>query len=136
MMALSLGAAALALGLFAVLGRPLPVLTSLMGLLLALFAALAAPLAGSPLYALACAVIAGLLVTGMSISRFLVSPGRALLAIGVMLALVLGGFAMLAGAWITTLLLFSAGLVGAARASILGVEARQQREALAAIQAR
>ena len=45
----------------------------------------------------------------------------------------LGGFAVLAGAWIASLLLFSAALIGAGRASVLGVEARQQREALAIV---
>ena len=136
MMALSLGGAALALCLFAALGRPLPPLTAVLGLMLALFAALAAPLAGSPLYALACVFIAGLLVIGMSLSKFVAMPGRALLAMGAMLALVIGGFAMLEGAWVPTVLLFSAGLIGAARASEPGVEARQQREMLAAINAR
>jgi hypothetical protein len=131
MMALSLGAAALALSLFAALGRPLLALASVLGLMLALFAALAAPLAGSPLYAQACAVIAALLVMGMSISRFTLMPGRAMLAMGAMLALNLGGFAMLAGAWAAILLLFSAGLVGAARVLKFGVENRQQRESFA-----
>ena len=136
MMALSLGGAAMALSLFAALGRPLPVLASVLGLMLALFAALAAPLAGSPLYALACAVIAGLVVIGMSVSKFEGVPGRALLAMAAMLALIVGGFTMLEGAWVPTLLLFSAGLIGAARTSELGVETRQSRETLAAINAR
>ncbi len=136
MMALSLGGAAMALSLFAALGRPLPVLASVLGLMLALFSALAAPLAGSPLYALACVFIAGLLVIGMSISKFAGVPGRALLAMGAMLALVIGGFTMLEGAWMPTLLLFAAGLIGAARASELGVESRQSRETLGAIATR
>ena len=136
MMALSLGGAALALSLFAALGRPLPALAAVLGLMLALFAALAAPLAGSPLYAQGCVVVACLLVIGISLSRFASLPGRALLASGAMLALSLGGFAMLADAWAATLLLFSAGLIGAARALQFGVENRQQREALAAISPR
>ena len=133
MMALSLGGAALAMALFAALGRPLPVVTSLLGLMLALIAALAAPLAGSPIYALSAALIAGLLVLGMSVSRFAAAPRRALLTISVMLALVLGGFTMLADAWMATLLLFSAALIGAGRSSQPVIEQGQQRQALAAI---
>jgi len=109
---------------------------SLGGAAMALFAALAAPLAGSPLYALACAVIAGLVVIGMSVSKFAGVPGRALLAMAAMLALIVGGFTMLEGAWMPTLLLFAAGLIGAARASELGVESRQSRETLGAIATR
>ena len=63
---------------------------------------LAAPLAGSPLYALGCALIACLLVTGMAISKALFAPGLALLTIGASLSLAIGGFAMLEGAWIAT----------------------------------
>jgi hypothetical protein len=122
MMALSLGGAALALGLFAVLARPLPPVTAALGLMLALGAALAASLAGSPLYALGCALVASLLLIGLGISKLHTAPGRACLATGVALALCIGGLAMLAGAWTATLLLFAAAVVAAARTSQLGVE--------------
>ena len=136
MMALSLGGAALVLGLFAVLARPLPPVTAALGLMLALGAALAAILAGSVFYALGCALIACLLLAGLCFSKVRAAPGRAGLAIGAALSLVIGGFAMLADAWTTTLLLFAAALIAAARASQLDVENRQQHQAFAAIPAR
>jgi hypothetical protein len=135
MMALSLGGAALVLGLFAVLARPLPPMTAVLGLMLALGAAVAAPLAGSPLYALGCTLVASLLLIGLSIGKIQAAPRRACLAMAAALSLSIGGFAMLEGAWTATLLLFAAAVMATARASQLGIETGRQGM-LAAIHAR
>src|SRR5271154_6592791 len=52
LIAISLGGTALALGLFAALARPVPPMAAALGLMLALFAGLAAALAAIPAYAL------------------------------------------------------------------------------------
>ena len=124
MIALSLGGTALCLGLFAVLAHPLPPLVSALGLMLALFAGVAAALAGQPLYALSIAVLGSLLTSATALGGFFQGKRRGLLALGAVLAIPLGGFALLDGAFDASLILFAAGLIGAARASEPGIESK------------
>jgi hypothetical protein len=136
LIALSLGGTALALGLFAALAQPAPPMAAALGLMLALFAGLAAALAAVPAYALSAAMLALSLVAAMSLSGFFLAPRRAVLVLGAALSLIAGGFALMGGALGVSLLFFAAGLIAAGRASQPGVEARWQREAWPAIGAR
>jgi len=129
LLALSLGGTALALGLFAVLARPVPPMAAALGLMLALFAGLAAALAAVPAYALFAALLALSLPAAMSLSGFLLAPGRAVLVMGAALSLIAGGFALMGGALGVSLLFFAAGLIAAGRASQAGIEIRRQRQA-------
>jgi hypothetical protein len=129
LIALSLGGTALALGLFAALGtRPLPPLAAALGLVLALFAGLAAALAAIPAYALGAAMLSLSLLAAMSLGFFSRTPRRAGLALGTALSVIAGGFALMGGALSVSLLFFAAGLIAAGRALQPGVEARRQRE--------
>jgi len=136
LLALSLGGTALALGLFAALARPVPPMAAALGLMLALFAGLAAALAAVPAYALGAAMLALSLLSAMSLSGFFLKPLRASLVLGASCSVIAGGLALLGGALSISLLFFAAGLIAAGRASQPGVEARRQREDWPAIGAR
>ncbi len=129
LLSLSLGGTALALGLFAALARPVPPMAAALGLMLALFAGLAAALAAIPAYALFAALLALSLPAAMSLSGFYLAPRRALLILGTALSVIAGGFALMGGALGVSLLFFAAGLIAAGRASQAGVETRRQRQA-------
>jgi hypothetical protein len=134
LLSLSLGGTALALGLFAALGSgPVPPMAAALGLMLALFAGLAAALAAIPAYALFAALLALSLPAAMSLSGFYLAPRRALLILGTALSVIAGGFALMGGALGVSLLFFAAGLIAAGRASQAGVETRRQRQAWPAI---
>jgi hypothetical protein len=136
LIALSLGGTALALGLFAALARPVPPMAAALGLMLALFAGLAAALAAVPAYALGAAMLALGLLSAMSLSGFFLTPLRASLILGAASSVIAGGLALMGGALSVSLLFFAAGLIAAGRASQPGVETRQQREDRAAISVR
>jgi len=136
LIALSLGGTALALGLFAALARPVPPMAAALGLMLALFAGLAAALAAIPAYALGAAMLALSLLSAMSLSSFFLAPLRAALVLGAACSVIAGGLALMGGALSASLLFFAAGLIAAGRASQPGVEARRQREDWPAIGAR
>ena len=137
LLALSLGGTVLALGLFAALGSgPVPPMAAALGLMLALFAGLAAALAAVPAYALGAAMLALSLLSAMSLSGFFLKPLRASLVLGAACSVIAGGLALMGGALSIALLFFAAGLIAAGRASQPGVEARRQREDWPAIGAR
>jgi len=136
LIALSLGGTALALGLFAALARPVPPMAAALGLMLALFAGLAAALAAIPAYALGAAMLALSLLSAMSLSSFFLAPLRAALVLGAACSVIAGGLALMGGALSASLLFFAAGLIAAGRASQPGVEARRQREDWPALGAR
>jgi hypothetical protein len=136
LIALSLGGTALALGLFAALARPVPPMAAALGLMLALFAGLAAALAAIPAYALGAAMLALSLLAAMSLSGFFLAPLRASLVLGAGCSLIAGGLTLMGGALSISLLFFAAGLIAAGRASQPGVEARRQREEWPVISAR
>jgi hypothetical protein len=136
LLALSLGGVALALGLFAALTRPVPPMAAALGLMLALFAGLAAALAAVPAYALFAALLALSLPAAISLSVLVLAPGRSLLVLGAVLSLLAGGFALMGGALFVSLLFFAAGLIAAGRASQAGVETRRQLKAWPVIGAR
>lgn len=123
LLAASLGTTALALGLLAILARPLPPLAASLGLALALGAGLAAALSGEPVYALGCQSLGVAIIDAVSVNRFFTGPGRAALALLVAQAFFCAGLALMDGAINFAELFFAAGLIGAARASQLGVEA-------------
>lgn len=136
LIAISLGGTALALGLFAALARPVPPMAAALGLMLALFAGLAAALAAIPAYALGAAMLAVSLPSAMSLSGFFLAPRRAVLILSAALSVIAGGFALMGGALGVSLLFFAAGLIAAGRASQPGVEARRKRESWPVIGAR
>jgi hypothetical protein len=136
LIALSLGGTALALGLFAALGRPVPPMAAALGLMLALFAGLAAALAAIPAYALGAAMLALALPSAMSFSGFFLAPRRGLLVLGAACSVIAGGLTLMGGALGVSLLFFAAGLIAAGRVSQPGVEARRQQGGLSAINAR
>jgi 3-deoxy-D-manno-octulosonic-acid transferase len=122
--AASLGTVALALGLLAVLARPVPPLAASLALALALGAGLAAALSGEPIYALGCQILGVCLTFAVALSRFAAGAGRASLALLAAAALFCGGLALMDGAINVAELFFAAGLIGAARVSQFRVEAQ------------
>jgi len=133
LIALSLGGTALALGLFAVLARPMPPMVAALGLMLALFAGLAAALSANPAYALFAAFLALSLPAVTSLSSFSPAPGRAILVLSAVISLIAGGFVLMGGAIGVSLQFFAAGLIAAGRASQFGVEDRRERRTWPAI---
>jgi hypothetical protein len=129
----SLGATALALGLFAFLARPLPTGAAALALGLSLGAGLAAALSGAPVYALICQILAVSLSTAAGFGALAVMRGRAALALLAALSLLCGGFALMDGAAEFTEMFFAAALIGAARASQPPVEAKSKPHRFAAI---
>ena len=123
MIAASLGTVALALGLFALLARPIPPLAASLALALGLGAGLAAALSGEPAYALGCQILSVCLTIAVALNGFSASKGCASLALLAAAALVCGGLGLMDGAITIAELFFAAGLIGAARISQLRVEA-------------
>jgi hypothetical protein len=127
LIAASLGTTALALGLLAIIARPLPPLAASLALALALGAGLAAALSGQPVYALGCQILGVCLTIAVGLGGFFASPGRAALALLAASSLLCGGLILMDGLTDGAInfaeLFFAAGLIGAARISQLGVEA-------------
>ena len=135
LIAASLSTMALALGLFAFLARPLPPLAASLALALALCAGLTAALSDAPVYALGCQIVGVSLTMAAGLGAFANGAGRVALALLAMLSLLCGGFSLMDGAVNFAVLFFTAGLIGAARASQLGVEAERERHRFTAVKA-
>jgi hypothetical protein len=136
LIAASLGATALVLGLFAFLARPLPVGAAALALGLSLGAGLAAALSGAPAYALICQILGVSLAMAAGLSALAANRARALLALLAALSLLGGGMALMEGAAGITEMFFAAALIAAARASQPFVETERKQHRLAAINLR
>jgi hypothetical protein len=123
LIAASLGTVALALGLFALLARPIPPLAASLALALALGAGLAAALSGEPAYALGCQILGVCLTIAVTLNGFSAGAGRASLTLLAAAALICGGLGLMDGAITIAELFFAAGLIGTARISQLRVQA-------------
>jgi hypothetical protein len=121
LIAASLGTTLLALGLFAILARPIPPLAASLALGLALGAGLAAALSGEPTYALGCQLLGVCLTIAVGLNGLALHPGRASLSLLAAAALFCGGLGLMDDAINIAELFFAAGLIGAARVSQLRV---------------
>ena len=134
LIAASLGATALALGLFAFLARPLPAGAAALALGLSLGAGLTAALSGAPAYALVCQILGAALILAAAVFKNF-EAARASWAVGLLaaLALLCGGFALMDGAIDLAEMFLAAALIGAARASQPLVETERKPHRFAAI---
>ncbi len=129
--AASLGTIAIALSLFAALGRPLPQLPAALALGLSLLAGLGAALSAEPAYAFGCQ-LAGIALTAaacFSTRKF----RTAFLSALAMLALLCGGLCLMDGSANFALLFFAAALLLAARGSQTLVEPQARTNRLFAV---
>ncbi|HWY62060.1 MAG TPA: hypothetical protein VNW15_09195 [Rhizomicrobium sp.] len=132
LIAASLGATALGLGLLAFLARPVPAGAATLALGLSLGAGLAAVLSGAAVYALGCQLLGVSLTLAAGISAFAAKRPHALLSLMAALSLLCGGMALMAGTLFLADMFFAAALIGAARASqpLVETEAKPGRLAL------
>jgi hypothetical protein len=136
LIAASLGATALALGLFAFLARPLPVGAAALALGLSLGAGLAAALSGAPATALGCQILGVSLTVAAGLSALTANRVRAALSLVAALSLLCGGFSLMDGAINFAELFFAAALISAASASQQRIQPEAKLHRFAAIQMR